>query len=131
MLTRRTPLRSSATMKRKRLKPVGRIKQAEIEKHAQWRRDYLAEFPWCEASAKLEDIPNAPKCGGWATEIHERLARSLGGNKHLTCPCCLVRVCRPCHRFITDNPLTARIVGLAVTRADQLKGDHAPDCRGT
>lgn len=41
-------------------------------------------------------------CTQRATDVHERLTRARGGSIYDPDNC--VALCRPCHRYITDNP---------------------------
>lgn len=62
----------------------------------------LAEHPWCQA--------RLAGCSGRATDGHELLRRSQGGDP--TRPD--KALCRPCHAWVTEHPMQAVTLGLAV-----------------
>lgn len=64
---------------------------------------------WCEAQLKV--------CTGQWVDMHERLARSQGGDPLDADN--IVLLCRSCHRYITDNPKKALELGFRESRQVQ------------
>ena len=112
---RKTPLDRRAELqpgqppeRRTRLRPRS-AKMRDRYERAGGRRDLvarlLAERPWCEA--KLTGI-----CTGRATDVHERVNRSGGGD--ILDEAILLTVCRACHAWITEHPRDAERLGLRI-----------------
>lgn len=54
------------------------------------------------------------QCIGYATDVHEILARGAGGS--ITDPENCLNSCRPCHDFVTEHPNRARELGFVAPR---------------
>lgn len=58
----------------------------------------------------LDEKPVCERCDqARSTDIHEVVSRARGGS--ILDPANLVALCRPCHSFITQNPLVAYAEG--------------------
>lgn len=83
----------SKPLKRTPLKPLSNKRKDQLGIYKQMRRRYLQKTPKCE------------RCGQSATEIHHKAGRTnnlLNDSKHF------MAICRPCHRWVHDNPEDAR-----------------------
>lgn len=77
------------------------------------------------------------RCRGPGAETHHRRSRSVR-DEHTHCPCNLVLLCSPCHRWAHSNPVEARANGFIVSRYEEpvTIPVHTPwgirhhDCRG-
>lgn len=78
-------------MKRTRLRPISKKRQAALKEYYKVRLAYLWDNPTCEVCQE--------SC---ATEIHHKLPRGRGGK--LSDLNNFLAVCRACHTFITDHP---------------------------
>lgn len=94
---KRTPLK-----RRKRLSPISAKRSKESAIYAKERKKFLKLYPYCEA--------NFDDCWGAATQVHH----IKGRGKHYLDVASWLPVCGHCHRFIHDNPSTARDLGLLV-----------------
>jgi hypothetical protein len=100
------------------------------------RRDLVARIlaarPRCQIGARLEAYRSVCAslntdaklgwwkphlCGGEATEVHEILRRSAGGDILDDANC--LATCALCHRWTHETPKTARNLGLLRSRYDQ------------
>lgn len=70
-------------------------------KHNQYQRRKLI---------KAMGTPLCVRCGRLADDLHEIKTRARGGS--ISDPANTVPICRPCHRFITDNPAQGHAEGL-------------------
>ena len=95
-------------MKRSRVRPISGKRAALMVQRRHFVKDLLGMRPLCEA--RLEG------CSTRATDVHERLNRSQGGKIVGGGPEDYMALCRPCHRFITDNPKVAYEQGFSVHR---------------
>lgn len=97
---------------KKRISPLGRRKKQEIKDTAEWRRQYLAQSPYCEIGPVLTNhsVPN--DCTITADALHERKKRSQGGS--LTDPVNCLRACNSCNTRVEDLGEIARGLGLTV-----------------
>lgn len=86
-LTRRTPLR--ARSRKRQLQDVLRRKLVA---------QLLETYPWCQRCF----VERAVDC-------HELKNRSQGGDP--LDPTGIATLCRPCHQFVTENPLKAHAEG--------------------
>ena len=86
-------------MKRTRIAPVSRKRKIAIPKRTELRLTQLSRQPMCEG---LID-----GCNNQATDVHELINRSQRSSSWLE-PDLFVSLCRPCHRFVTDNPKWAK-----------------------
>ena len=113
----RTPLTRSATPLKRVASLMPRCKKRQqLYARKGGRRDfvaaYLREHPKCEAHISVH-------CQGQAVDVHEKLARSQGGNILPTEDGSIdnfLAVCRYCHTWIGDNPNQARLAGLRYSR---------------
>lgn len=66
----------------------------------------------CQGGAVIANVDRRQgrACTRWATDVHELLRRSQGGDP--TDPSGCVALCRACHRWVTENPRKAHQVGL-------------------
>lgn len=78
-----------------------------IDEYSKIRTAFLIVYPNCQA--KLVG------CTGKASDIHHKDGR---GENHLN-TCTWLSVCRKCHRWIEENPIEAKELGLSKSR---LKG---------
>lgn len=58
-------------------------------------------------------------CAGQATDVHHRITKKAGGRKgaaaiHHDRASNALLLCRPCHTWVTDNPLPAYELGLSL-----------------
>lgn len=101
-----------------------------VVKCAVWRCDgWHLETPCTSAAGKARKDTIPPKvrrlvnkrdrwcqmCGATSwLEQHHRRPKQMGGDPrpHADCPCCLVRVCRECHRWIHRSRREAEARGL-------------------
>ena len=86
-LRRYTPLRAMS-VKRRRMAPLRAALVAQL----------LETYPWCQRCFVNR-----------AVDCHELRNRSQGGDP--LDPTGIATLCRPCHRFVTDNPLKAHEEG--------------------
>jgi len=83
-------------MKRTRLNPVSKKRQALMSERSQCRQTVLERAQGrCEARI-------GGMCTKWATDVHEVKTRGRGGS--ITNPDNCRALCRMCHTFITGNP---------------------------
>lgn len=108
-LTTRTGLQAKTKLKTKTKLKFRSKKMEEIYvERRQLVSRLLAERPHCEARWD-------GGCTREATDVHELLARSLGGAIVGASDDEYLCVCRYCHTQITDNPAEARQRGLALS----------------
>lgn len=60
-------------------------------------------------------------CGVPSHEWHHRRSRSVR-DSHTHCPCNGVRLCRTCHKWVTEHPTAAQREGLVVSRGVPVPG---------
>ncbi|MCY4599766.1 MAG: hypothetical protein OXF27_07590 [Acidobacteria bacterium] len=90
----------------KRRKPIARRSSKasrRARKRVRFKAEVLADRELCEAQVVIE-------CGRLATDLHEVLPRSRGGDN--LDPGNVLPVCRLCHAWIGDHPDWARDLGL-------------------
>jgi hypothetical protein len=58
------------------------------------------------------------QCTGYAVDIHEVIRRSQAGSLQKAVEYGTLKVCRPCHRFISERPAMARELGLSMSLKD-------------
>ena len=108
-LTTRTGLQAKTTLKTKTKLKFRSKKMEEIYvKRRQLVSKLLTERADCEAHWDSG-------CTGKAVDVHELLARSLGGAIVGAPDDAYLTVCRYCHTQITNNPAEARKRGLALS----------------
>ena len=95
-------------MKRTRIKPMSKKRQALMVQRRHFVKDFLEMFPNCQA--QLEG------CTGKSVNVHERLNRSQGGTITGEDPNGYLGLCRRCHDHITQNPKMAYELGFSVHR---------------
>jgi hypothetical protein len=114
---KRTPLKRGVTQMKRggALRPRSKKRQ-EVYARKGGRRDfvaaYLREHPKCEAHISVH-------CQGQSVDVHEKLARSQGGNILPTedgSTSNFLALCRYCHSWIGDHPNQARLAGLRYSR---------------
>lgn len=104
---RRTPLARGGALKRTRMR-VYRPAVANAE-----ARNLVA----ARAEGKCE--AGLFGCADWGTDVHHRITKKAGGRKgaaavvHDRASNTLL-LCRPCHGWVTDNPLSAYDLGLCL-----------------
>lgn len=91
-------------MKRSRINPVSKKRQAENVIRKRLRNRLLEERPWCEARIK--------GCTRVATDLHEIMTRARGGS--ITDENNILCLCRNCHAFITVEPAWSEANGFTV-----------------
>ena len=80
-------------------------KMQKIEaKYSQLRREFLAEYPLCQAALH--------KCTNNSTEVHHKRGRGIYHNDVST----WLSVCRNCHNWIELNPVEAEELGFSIKR---------------
>ena len=108
-LTTTKPLQTRKQLfTKKRIKFRSEKMERIYEKRQKLVARILADRPNCEAHC-------IAGCTGKSVDVHERLARSLGGSIADGPADLYLSVCRPCHIWITDHPLEARQKGLALS----------------
>lgn len=103
---------------KKRNTPISKFSKkrlAEIKIYSVLRKDYLRDFPNCQA--KLDG------CKKKATDIHHQGGRG----KLLNVVDLWISVCRPCHRKITDDSKMAIEKGLSISRLTSSDNAHYTD----
>ena len=80
-------------MKRSKINPISKKRRLERKEYAQLRLTYLKDHNMCEACGRFNSC-----------EIHHKKG-TFG--KRLLDVTYFMAVCRPCHRYITDNPIPA------------------------
>ena len=97
-------------MKRTRINPVSKKRQAQMVQRRHLVKDILTSRPNCEA--QLEG------CSRWSVDVHERLNRSQGGDILSTDPEAFMSLCRPCHSHITTHPKESYERGFSIHNWD-------------
>ena len=97
-MRRKTRLRSTASLSRRRRIPA---QSAKRRREQRVRREAML--------AAFGTDPLCRRCGRRADDAHEVVTRARGGS--ITDPGNIVPLCRPCHRYVTDNPQAARAEG--------------------
>jgi len=107
-------------VKRSRLNPVSKKRQAVNVARRIFVRRILEERPQCEAQ-----IPYT--CSNHATDVHEIMTRARGGS--ILDEFNVLALCRPCHHYITTEPAWSQINGFTVhswaTSADLIAAERA------
>ena len=104
-------MKRSPLTRRTRLKPVSAKRRAQFEGRATCREIVLErDGHLCQA--------RLPGCWVTATDVHEVLSRGRGGS--ITDPENCLALCRPCHKFITENPMWSKDQGFAVSAQPRL-----------
>lgn len=107
-------------MKRSRLNPVSKKRQALNVSRRLFVRKILDDRPYCEAQ-----IPTL--CTHFACDVHEIMTRARGGS--ILDEANVLALCRRCHSFITENPAFSQEHGFTVhswaTSADLIAADRA------
>ncbi|SFO60614.1 HNH endonuclease signature motif containing protein [Amycolatopsis rubida] len=108
-MLRRTPLRRRGFLARgaglKRTAPLKARRRSKADARAEWSED--------DGKKALEARSECcERCGnGGRLDWHHRKNRSQGGGWN---PANGLRLCRPCHRFVTVNPDAGRVGGWCV-----------------
>jgi hypothetical protein len=92
--------------KPKSIRPVSKKRRVDIDTYSELRKAFLFIKPNCEA--KLVG------CSGKSSDVHHKKGR---GDNYLKVGTWL-SVCRECHKWIEENPLEAKELGLSVSRLD-------------
>lgn len=108
MLERREPL------KRTRIRPVSKRREAENRQRRQAVHDQWGEHPRCALCEPLQAHGIHTGCNGWADDADEITRRSAGGS--ITDVSNIRPVGRKCHMWIGANPRLAREWGLVRSR---------------
>ena len=95
-------------MKRTRIKPMSKKRQALMVQRRHFVKDFLEMFPNCQA--QLEG------CTGKSVDVHERLNRSQGGKIVGGEPTDYLALCRACHTWVTEHPKESYELGYSVHR---------------
>lgn len=99
-LRRRTPMRRQSTSH-----------QQQRAEYTEFRADYLAAHPECEAFPRCDDWRD-PVCTIRADQLHHIKPRGRGGA--VTAADNVLAVCGACHRWIHANPIRARELRLLI-----------------
>jgi len=54
------------------------------------------------------------RCGNFASDVHHRKLKGMGGSKLLDTPANLISLCRTCHSWIHANPAESYELGYMV-----------------
>lgn len=111
------------------LKPPRAVRREAMARHSDKNQIYYDEerIPEVEAiqgapcEARVSDRINLGpryRCTGVAVDIHELVRRSQAGGLQKAVEFGVMRVCRPCHRYISENPAGARALGLELRLRD-------------
>jgi hypothetical protein len=100
-----TPTHKTTKSPAYRIKSVSDKKLAELKEYRIVRDRYLKNNPICEY----------PNCTSREVELHHRAGRS---GKLLCDDTYFCSLCRAHHRFVEDNPIQAKELGLSVSRLD-------------
>lgn len=108
------PDKTSVVIRKTSVKKISPRHAEKMKIYYQLRVEFLNKHTKCEACSVLKGElgPNAPKCNGIATEVHHKKGRGA----HLLEVHTWMAICRPCHRFITDNSALAIRLGLSYNR---------------
>jgi hypothetical protein len=91
-------------MKRSKINPVSKKRQDLNKIRSKFREEILMNRMMCEARIS--------GCSRIPTDVHEIKTRARGGS--IIDADNVLALCRPCHRFITDNPAFAAEHGFVV-----------------
>ena len=94
-----------AKKKQKAIPKFSKKREEENEIYFEQREKFLAAKKKCEA--------NLPGCTKKAVEVHHMIGRS--GANFLDTET-WAAVCRSCHKFLEENPIEAKELGLSVSR---------------
>ena len=112
-------------MKRFKLNPVSKKRQALNVKRRMFVHQILEQRPECEAH--IERI-----CSHYACDVHEILTRARGGS--ILDEQNVLALCRNCHAFITGHPAFSQEHGFTVhswsTSADLIAAQRAREMYG-
>lgn len=105
-LTRKTPLPKATKPIARSTKPIAKLSKQRAKKlrqYEQFKAEYLAEHPVCEF----------PACDSTNVTLHHRKGRigDLLTDKNHFCA-----LCPEHHRFVEENPNTAKWLNLSVSR---------------
>lgn len=119
-LNRKTPLKATKGLKAtKTLQTKTKLLSKTKLKFRSKRMEEIYVERKKLVSRILQERPNCEvawdsKCNRSATEIHERLARSVGGKIIGDSEDKYVATCRYCHTMVTDNPAEAHKKGWVI-----------------
>jgi hypothetical protein len=94
--------------KPKSISPVSKKRRGEMDEYSRLRDAFLTAKPRCEA--KLVG------CTGVSTDVHHSKGRV--GDNYLNIGT-WVSLCRSCHKFVEENPLEAKELGLSKSRLNE------------
>jgi hypothetical protein len=94
--------------KPKSISPVSEKRRGEMDEYSRLRDAFLTAKPRCEA--KLVG------CTGVSTDVHHSKGRV--GDNYLKIGT-WVSLCRSCHKFVEENPLEAKELGLSKSRLNE------------
>lgn len=96
----------------KKPKPIKKVSDKRAEQNKEYlkvRKEYLTEYPFCEF----------PGCHRKSTECHHKLGRV----EHLlTNPVYFAALCSEHHKWVENNPLQAKAMGLSLDRLTNRQG---------
>jgi hypothetical protein len=93
-------------MKRSRISPMSKKRREALPQRQALRAEQLRHTPRCEAA--LHD------CDKQACDVHEVINRSQRSTAWLE-PEYFVSLCRPCHHWVTTNPLWSKQHGYTLS----------------
>lgn len=112
-LARRTPLARSSALARSeprrrsgQLRPRSPQTRERDRRYGQLHIVWFGDSPVCAAAGLLPQV----ECSGIATDVHHTMGRSA---RYMLDVATWLRLCRPCHRWVTDHPAEARAAGLS------------------
>lgn len=85
------------------MRAVSKRRAAQLRTYRKLRDEYLTGHPRCEF----------PECGQVASDLHHKAGR-VGAL--LTDVTRWAALCRPCHRWVTENPAAAYELGISEHR---------------
>lgn len=100
-------MKRSPISRRTPLKRVSRKRAALLRERTAVRR-YVFERAGFQCEARIDGCTFMP------TDVHEILTRARGGS--IIDPENCLALCRPCHQFITENPMFAEMNGFVVSQ---------------
>lgn len=71
------------------------------------------------AAVHLRDGRACQRCGMKGAEVHHRRPRNVKGDHDPHCTCNLIYLCHGDHRWATENPMHAVLLGFSVRRTGQ------------
>ena len=111
------------------VKPERQKRREQMAAHSDKQQRYYDDvrIPAVEAiqgtrcEARVSDLIGVSArylCTGVAVDIHEIVRRSQAGSLQSAVALGVMRVCRACHAFISENPRIARDLGYSLSRKD-------------